>query len=137
MTMIDFSAQFGGHDAASAVLPYFKALKSASKGIHLEGFPFPKLAFILRVDGEVNQYGSSGIGNLDIGKKKGYLSIDIVITQDDINDIDSIIVKAFDESINFIENACQNKNINDFNRDSLKIALNSVYEKYISVRPEI
>ena len=135
MTTIDFSAQFGGRDAATAVLPYFKILKLASEGIHLEGFPFPKLAFILRVDGEVNQYGPSGIGNLDIDKKK-YLSIDIVITKDDRIDIDSVVAKAFEESINFIENACQDKEFHEFNRESLKVALDSVYKKYISIRPK-
>ena len=56
MTTIDVSAQFGGPDAAEAVLPHFRALKAALKGKSFGGFPFPQLAFILRVDGAVEAY---------------------------------------------------------------------------------
>lgn len=82
-SIVDFSAQFGGQDAADAVLPHFKALKAAARGLHLEGFPFAKLAFILRVDGKVNSYGLSGAGYLEVDKDGEYISVDIGITQDD------------------------------------------------------
>lgn len=84
MTTFEVSAQFGGRDAAQAFLPHFRALKSAVKGVSCSGFPFPQLAFILRVDGEVNTYGQSGVGNVEIDKKGRYVSVDIVITSADI-----------------------------------------------------
>jgi len=132
MAIIDFSAQFGGRDAAAAVLPHFKKLKSAAKGIYLSDFPFPKLAFILRVDGDVNQYGASGIDNMDIDAKRKYLSFDIVITRQDREEIHSKIVSGLKESIDLIDKACVQKKIGDFNRDSLKSSINSLCEKYTS-----
>ncbi len=83
LSIIQFSAEFGGQDAADAVLPHFKALKSAERGITCEGFPFPKLAFILRVDGMVHCFGQSGAGNLDVDRDGEYLSVDIGILRDD------------------------------------------------------
>lgn len=93
-SVIDFSAQFGGRDGAAAVLPHFKALKMASHGIQLAGFPLPKLAYILRVDGEINQYGLSGAGNLELDSKGDYLSIDIGIKHEDRSKIDKLICEA-------------------------------------------
>jgi hypothetical protein len=98
-SIIDFSAQFGGRDASTAVLPHFKALKAAAHGIHLEGFPFPKLAYILRVDGELNQYGLSGSGNLDIDKDGEYLSVDIGIEREDRDQIPDVIIAAILSSV--------------------------------------
>lgn len=82
-TSIDASAQYGGRDAFQAVLPHFRALKSALKGKSFGGFPFPELAFILRVDGNVNAYGQSGAGNVDFDKKGRYVSVDIGITREE------------------------------------------------------
>lgn len=83
MTNIEVSAQFGGRDAAQAVLPHFRALKSALEGKSFGGFPFPQLAFVLRVDGEVNAYGQSGAGNVEFDKKGRYVAVDIGITRED------------------------------------------------------
>jgi len=80
---IEISAQFGGRDAAAKVLPHFRALKAAGQGVVVPSFPFDKLGFILRVDGEVTSYGLSGAGNVDIDKKGEYVSIDIGIRRDD------------------------------------------------------
>ena len=91
---IDFSAQFGGRDAADVVLPHFRALKAAARGARLAGFPFAKLAFVLRVDGEVAQYGLSGVGNLDIDKDGDYLSIDLGITSDDRDRLLDVVTSA-------------------------------------------
>jgi hypothetical protein len=77
--VIDVSAQFGGRDAAQAVLPHFRALKKAAKGVAIPDFPSRKLAFILRVDGEVRQYGDSGPCNIDVDKNLEYVSMDIVV----------------------------------------------------------
>src|SRR6267154_2045174 len=88
---IDFSAQFGGRDAAAAVLPHFKALKAAARGLRFDGFPFAELAFILRVDGDVHQFGFSGANNLEIGKNSEYLSVDIGINHDDRRQIPEVI----------------------------------------------
>ena len=82
-SVIDVSAQFGGRDAAESVLPVYRALKAAARDITFQGFPFPKLAFVLRVDGEVNEYGLSGVGDVEFDKNGGYVSVDIGITVDD------------------------------------------------------
>jgi hypothetical protein len=84
MTTLDVSSQFGGRDAAQAVLPHFRALKSALKGKLFQGFPFPQLAFVLRVDGEVNTYGLSGAGSIEFDKRGRYVSVDIGITRNDL-----------------------------------------------------
>lgn len=104
-TTIDFSAQFGGQDAADFALPHFRALKVASRGLELAGFPFPKLAFMLRVDGEVNSYGFSGPGYLEIDKQKEYLSIDIGLTQEDRIEIQHVISSAILGSVAIIDSA--------------------------------
>ena len=80
---IDFSAEFGGKDVAAAVPPHFRALKKASRELVMAEFPFAKLAFILRVDGEVNQYELSGAGHLEVDPNGGYLSVDIGIQRED------------------------------------------------------
>ena len=83
-TRIDVAAQFGGDDAAQLVLPHFRALKAALRGIAFDGFPIPELAFILRVDGSVSAYGLSGAGNVEFDRKGRYVSIDIGITNADL-----------------------------------------------------
>lgn len=102
-SQIDFSAEFGGRDAAAAVLPHFKALKAASAGLRLEGFPFPLLAFILRVDGDVNQYHLSGVDNLQVAPKGDYLSLDIGIERHDREKVVDVIASALLASAGFIE----------------------------------
>lgn len=82
MTTFEISAQFGGTDAAQALLPHFRAVKSAHKGRSFDGFPFAELAFILRVDGEVSSYGQSGPGRVDIKRKGRYVSVDLGIPRD-------------------------------------------------------
>ncbi len=73
---LDFSAQFGSQDAADSILPHFRALKSAAKGVELEGTPFQQVAFILRVDGEHQQFGFAGADHVDIDGLN-YVSVDI------------------------------------------------------------
>ncbi|AMV22406.1 hypothetical protein VT03_31215 [Planctomyces sp. SH-PL14] len=103
LSQIDFSADFGGRDAATAVLPHFKALKTACNGLRFQGFPFPKLAYILRVDGEVNQYGLSGVGYLDIDRKGEYLSLDIGIERDDRERIPHVICDGLLGSMEYLQ----------------------------------
>lgn len=100
---IDFSAEFGGRDAATAVLPHFRALKAASRELFLDGFPFETLAFILRVDGEVNRYQLSGAGNLEIDKDGEYLSVDIGISSNDRDRIPDVISLAILSSVEKIK----------------------------------
>ncbi|MBA4032482.1 MAG: hypothetical protein C0478_16550 [Planctomyces sp.] len=80
---VDFSAQFGGQDAADVVLPHFKALKIACRDSFFESFPYRKMAYILRVDGEVTEFQLSGAGNIDIDSGGEYFSVDIGITRYD------------------------------------------------------
>lgn len=91
---IDFSAEFGGRDAAAAVLQHFRLLKNAASETRLVAFPFQKLAFILRVDGEVATFGVRGASNIDIDKNGHYVSVDIGITVDDRTKLEQVITEA-------------------------------------------
>lgn len=82
-SVIDASAQFAGQDAADALLPHFKALKRAGKAVAVDGLPFPKLSFILRVDGEVRSFGFTGPDHVDVDRKGKYVSVDIGISTTD------------------------------------------------------
>jgi hypothetical protein len=126
---IDFSAQFGGRDAAAAVLPHFKALKSAARGVELKDFAFLKLAFILRVDGEVNQYGLSGVGGIEINRKENYLSVDIGISTNDRAHIEAKLCGAILESVEPISEAV---GIGQLERDDLSNTLALVVNNYRS-----
>ncbi|PCI09200.1 hypothetical protein COB72_07015 [bacterium] len=129
---IDFSAQFGGHDAADAVLPHFRALKAAAKNIEFSGFPYPKLAFILRVDGEISQYGFSGTGEPDIDRDGDYLSIDIGITIQDRETIPQVIKSGIMNSPEIITAAIQFRRIKGFDPEILRAPLELLCERYIS-----
>ncbi len=134
MTEIDFSAEFGGGYAAEIVLPDFKALKKASKGVLLEDFPFKELAFILRVDGEIQQYGLPSVGNIEINKGENYLSVDIVITIEDRSDLANVIKKAFSRIVELIKNEYTNERINKFDEEKLKYLLDLLYKRYLIFR---
>ena len=108
---IEFSAQFGGKDAAATALPYFKALKAASRGLRLDGFSYPTLAFILRVDGQVNRYDLSGAGNIDIDADGEYLSVDLGITYEDRAELADALSKALLSSIELIKAVVEEKNL--------------------------
>jgi hypothetical protein len=128
---IDFSAQFGGRDAAAAVLGHFKALKAAAKGICIEKFPLPKLAFILRVDGEVNEYNLSGPGNPEVGSDGSYLSIDLGISRMDRDDLRNRIATAILDSIPLIQAVLENRKITDFDPIPLKNSLGELCKRYM------
>jgi hypothetical protein len=126
---IDFSAEFGGRDAAAAVLPHFKLLKAAANGLSFQGFPFPELAYILRVDGSVNAYAISASGNLEIDADREYLSLDIGIRRDQWDRAAEVISKdilASPEKIRLSSEA-RNEPI-DF--ESLELALTELVSRY-------
>ena len=133
-SVIDFSAQFGGRDGAAAVLPHFRALKTACHGIQLAGFPFPKLAYILRVDGEINQYGLSGAGNLELDSKGNYLSIDIGIKHEDRSRIDNLICEAILSGAEQIKDIGMGE-ISNVDFESLKICLLELISRYKNELP--
>ena len=126
---IDFSAVFGGQDAADVVLPHFKALKAAARGLCLEGFPFAKLAFILRVDGEVHIYGPSGLEHLEIDKDGKYLSVDIGITQEDRNRLPGVIQAALRSSIKHIKTLAETSSW-DVDYEALQQRLDDLCTRY-------
>jgi hypothetical protein len=126
---VDFSAQFGGRDAAAAVLPHFKSLKKAARETTLADFPLPKLAFILRVDGEVNAYGFRGAANVDIDKKGGYVSVDIGIAVEDRHRIKSLIAEAIQSSVSLLT-AYPDERLRNVDGDSLRNALRILCESY-------
>ena len=128
---IDVSAQFGGRDAANVAMSHFKALKLAAKDIAVDPFPYPQLAFILRVDGDVNQYGFSGTGNPEIGRGGKYLSIDIGITKGDREDIPSRICSAILESPEIVAAAFRKEGIDGFEANNLTATLKILCERYI------
>lgn len=75
---IDISAQFGGLDAGE-LLPHFQALKAECQNFSIPDFPFPELAFILRVDGNISSFGLSGPGFVKFDRKGQWVSVDIGI----------------------------------------------------------
>jgi len=128
MATIDFSAEFGGRDAAGVILPHFKALKSVAKTVLLEPFPYPKLAFIFRVDGEVYEYGLSGVGNLDIDSNGQYLSVDVGITLEDRMDVKSKIQKALQDGQNLIASLLTDND--EFDEGALRNLLDQLCAEY-------
>lgn len=128
-TQIDFSAQFGGKVAAEIVLPHFRALKAAKHNLVISGFPFPKLAYILRVDGEITQFEFSGVGEIDIASDGEYLSVDIGIRIDDRCRIVEVISTSILKSIDIIRECKKSKILNvDFH--SLSLCLNQLVNRY-------
>ena len=131
MSTIDIAAQFGGEDAADAALPHFKCLKAAARKLFLDGFPFPKLVFILRVDGGVTCYGFSGADNLEVDKDGEYVSIDIGIRHADCSKIANVISEAISSSMNLILEAGRNKSWN-IELGSLQQCLDQLKTQYES-----
>lgn len=127
---IAFSAECGGRDATAAVMPHFRALKSAAKGITLCDFPYPELAFILRVDGDIRQYGFSGTGNPEIDSEGKYIAIDIGVSMEDRNDIPSCIISAIVDSVPIVAAALNYQGIDWFNADTLKAPLEALCKQY-------
>ena len=130
--IIDFSAQFGGRDAAAAILPHFRALKSAAKGLVVSDFPANELAFILRVEGEVSSYGQSGAENLDV-QLPTYVSVDIVISnkwrgKTDI-EIAKCIGRLLRESVDFLTKV-KNSEIGTIDETNLEDAINRLSLAY-------
>lgn len=132
-TTIDFSAQFGGQDAADAVLPHFKALKAASKGIEFSGFPYPELAYVLRVDGNVSQYGFSGTGEPDVDRDGEYLSIDIGVTVQDRDNIAQTIESGIMNSPEIITAAIRCQKIDWFDERYLTEPLTQLCKAYRTI----
>lgn len=127
---IDFSAQFGGRDAAAVALPHFKALKAAAKGVQVSGFPIPELAFILRVDGDVNQYGLSGLGNPEVDRSGKYVSLDIGITVKDRASIETRLSDAILASDELIVATVSAVGAGPIDREKLRAALTTVVDNY-------
>ncbi|MBL4674514.1 MAG: hypothetical protein JKX81_19790 [Arenicella sp.] len=135
-TRIGFSADFGGRDAAAKMLPHFKGLKLAAKGLELKAFPYPELAFILRVDGEISSFGTSGIENMDIDRDGDYISLDIVITKENQESMASIFNTfklAFLDSIPTLENEINKQKNSALDIVELEARLTELYEKYTNI----
>lgn len=130
--MIEFSAQFGGRDAATAVLPHFHALKTVAIHCSLADFPFESMAFILRVDGEVNSYGLSGPGNLDFDRTK-YVSIDIGIHREDYQlgstHLASSIISSLKAGVDFLEQS-EDVRLQRVDFEELREALGRLCDSY-------
>lgn len=125
----DVSAQFGGKDAAQAVLPHFRALKAAAKAAPLRDFPRRKLAFILRVDGEVNKYGLSGVGKVDVDAGGEYVSVDIGCTVEDRARLEETISGAILASPEAIRDT-RHKGLEKLDFDSLAVDIAVLVARY-------
>lgn len=101
--LITFSGQFGGPDVGTLGRTRWLGLKAAAKDLTLNGFPFPELAFILRIDGSIQRFGSRGVDNLVISRSKEYLSVDIVIPLEDHARIDEAIVEAMQATPEYLK----------------------------------
>ena len=135
MSVIDFSGQFGGRDAHEALRPHFRLLKAAAKSVVLHGLPWPELAFILRVDGDVNQYGASGPGNVEIDRRGAYVSVDLVITRDDRDHLtaspeDNALVRSIRESVDLLRRS-NDPRLARIDYASLGLALRELCERYV------
>ncbi|MBF5042123.1 hypothetical protein FGE12_06930 [Aggregicoccus sp. 17bor-14] len=133
-TTLEVSAQFGGRDAAQAVLPHFRALKSALEGKSFEGFPFPQLAFILRVDGEISSFDFSGAGSIDFDKKRRYVSVHIGITREDWTErrpveVSALVADAIMSSVDLLR-GCGNARLRGVDWISLENALKAFSAAY-------
>lgn len=129
VSVVDFSAQFGGQDAADAILPHFRTLKCVSRELHLDGFPLHELAFILRVDGEVQKYPPMLDGNIKVNKKSGYVSIDIEISIEDRERIVDAISEAIISSIEKLQEHKKTMSMG-INFDLLRKSLLLLIERY-------
>jgi len=131
----EFSAQFGGRDAADAALPHFKALKAAALTCSLRDFPFNSLAFILRVDGNINSYGLSGPGNIDCDGDN-YVSVDIGVSRADYTDGSTQLVgpitTALRQSVELLKQS-QDVRLRDVDFDQLEQALSDLCESYEAI----
>lgn len=99
MAIITFSAQMGCKQSSEEALPYFWGLKEAAKEIDISGFPFPELAYILRVDGNIWAFGVSGPNNFKLDRKGQYLSIDLGVTIDDRKRLPTVLAESLLVSI--------------------------------------
>ena len=130
MASIVFSAQFGGRDAAAFAMQHFRALKGAATKLGLLDFPFPELAFVLRVDGEITKYGFSGISNPEVDSGRRYLSLDIGITLQDRPHLVHTITKSISDSGPIISDTLKEYGLTSFDGDSLDNALKLLCQTY-------
>ena len=134
-TVIDFAADFGGRDAADAVLPHWRALKRVAKEIDVPGFPLPDLTFILRVDGEVREFGFTGPAHVDVDKAGTYVSVDVGITiadREGLFDVEgNAIARGVLAAVPLLESITDPKLAGaDF--DTLETCLRSLCDRYLA-----
>jgi hypothetical protein len=134
MTTIDVAAQFGGIDASEAIRPHFWALKAALKDRSFAGFPFPELTFILRVDGQVQTFGGSGVENLKFDRKRQWVSVDIVISAADwvgrdTSDVSNFIANAIVASVDLMRER-GGRRLEQVDWDALRLELGAFSAAY-------
>jgi hypothetical protein len=135
---IDFSAQFGGKKAAALVLPHFRLLKDVAKEREVRGFPFPELAFILRVDGDVNTYGLSGPGNIDVDSRGEYVSVDIGLQEIDLrrDDLSIFIGDAIRSSVALLVGS-GDRHLANFDTQLLQDTLDAICSDYKALAKQL
>lgn len=129
-TTFDISGDIGGPDADEAILPHFKAIKRACKGIVFDGEPFTLFMFILRVDGSVRRFGFTGVDNVQVDRKMGCLSIDIGLQDFSCGDLRAVIVDAMRQSPKLVQSVDQGKS--SINPDALSDAVETLISAYLS-----
>ena len=134
MTTIIVAAQFGGIDGAQVIIPHHSALKRSFEGRPFDGFPFPILDFILRVDGQLQSFHPSGAGNLKFSKKRQSVSVDIVITNADwmgrsTSEISAFVASAIMSSVDLLREK-GGRRLAGTNWDSLRAVLQEFSAAY-------
>ena len=136
-SVIEFSGDFGGRDAAAVVLPHFRALKAAAEGVEFAGFPFARLGFVLRVDGEVTQFRPTGLSNPEMDRGRECFALDIGIAFSDRAHLRTACSEAIRASYDFIIAALAGARIGRVDEVALKRALELVAERYLRASVEI
>lgn len=87
----------------------------AAKTVCLSPFPFPQIAYILRVDGEGTTYGQYEIGYPDVDKNGKYFSIDIGVTIENRSALKETILTALRSSVSFVSEELKKLGLESFN----------------------
>ena len=137
--MLDVAGQFGGIDAGDCAVPHFGALKLACRSTQLSALP-GQLTFILRVDGDVRQFGARGLDNLVVGDGGGGVSVDICLDElppghQDPSAADGVIATSFRSAASWLREQ-GHPSLASWYWDALEQALNELCDRYLAALPE-
>lgn len=138
MSSFEVAAQLGGVDASAALRPHLVALRRAARETALAGFPYPKLTFILRVDGEIQTFGPSGPQDVKVDRGGRDASVDITVSVADrrrLGPDDNVIVDGIRGSVEMLRQSTAGR-LKAVDFGALAAALESLTARYLSYLPE-